>query len=330
MHIELSQLIAYRDGALDSSERKMIEQKLKECEECRVRYAALEHISVSLKDYFSTYIPSKSSDCPDEALWSKYLNGELKESDEAQWKKHLKQCDYCFDIVSSQLVKETAAAERIQMTEWLQQKASEASNVRLTVQDRWREFVAKLRDSFTMLSAPPKWAYVTATMLILALFAGWLVREQIMSKPNINMAKLPGESVKLSDGSYQMVAISEKLRHKKLPGSSEQLQQWYNALMAKEQPRSTVALLTPSFVEALNMLAASQKDQGIEHLMKELESQVIETPSQTIDGVLIDQELTNQLVQKTYTLNQHLLITFLIAKETPSDVRTILKIEPHR
>ncbi len=144
MHIELDQLIAYRDGSLSPSEQKMIEQKLSECEECRARYAALEHLSAGLKDLFSSYKPKKSPDCPDKSFWLKYLNGQLDTKDETRWKEHLRKCDYCFNIVSTQLVNEAAESEFLHLPKWLQQKALETTNVGSSLQERWKNFVARI------------------------------------------------------------------------------------------------------------------------------------------------------------------------------------------
>ncbi|MDQ1327217.1 MAG: hypothetical protein QG641_497 [Candidatus Poribacteria bacterium] len=321
MHIELGQLIAYRDGALDEPEREVIKQKLAECEECRARYAALEHLATSFKDYFAKHRPVKGTNCPNGEFWVKYLNGKLEASDETHWKKHLQQCDYCFDIVTSRLIKD--ADESLAPQEWLREKLTDKQP---SFQKQVKDFAAKIRNAWTGLFAVPKWAFAATATIIVVLFIGWFVREQVTFKTSINQAKLSGKSIQLADGNYKILTPSEQIHSKDFSDSSEQSQEWYNALISKEQSGSVVALLTPSTAEALRMLVNSQNSTGMKRLMSELEAQVIKVPSKSIDEVLIDEGLAEQLIQKTYTLNQHLLLTFLSSDKAKSDTQTVLKI----
>lgn len=333
MHLQLYQLIAYRDGALDISERQAVFEHLSECAECRARHAAFEHIALSLKDYFARYRPAKGSDCSDAAHWRRYLNGELQAQDQLLWKAHLQQCDYCFDVAASltkEAIRETST-EPLRPPEWLLNKveASEEKRRRSSLQKLWTDFTLWLRDFWENLVAPPKWAYAVAGFIIV-LFFGLLVWRQLPYTDRVTqLAELPGKSVQLDDNIYQLLAPEKQVRPD-LPASSEEWHRWYNALTGDEKEKFVIALLTSSFAEALRMLGGSQQAEGLERLMAELKAQVIELPSSPIGGVLLERPLAEQLFGGTYTQNQHLLITFLTPDKTAPTAQTVLKIETSR
>jgi hypothetical protein len=134
----------------------------------------------------------------------------------------------------------------------------------------------------------------------------------------------------LADNTYQLVGSLDLSQLEERPESPSEWQRWYNALTGDKQPKSVVALLTPSFAEALKALGDSPQAKGLERLIAELEAQLITLPSSPIGGVLVERTLTEQLLKETYTLNQHLLLTFLTPDKTVPTAQTILKIETAR
>jgi anti-sigma factor RsiW len=328
MDTKLNQLIAYRDGELDESERKVIEQKLKESPDFHARYEALEHLAGSLKSYFDTHPPEKAANCPEESLWARYLNDELDAQEQAGYMEHLQECDYCFDIAAS-LKKEQmqeATAQPLRPPEWLRQRA-DASDQRTSLQNRWADFVRGLGQTWAGLVTPRKWAYATAGLATVILLAGLFVWQEYYSTDLPGPMGLPGQSIQLADNTYQLLALPSLTQPEDLPEDPEEWQNWYSALIEEEQPRSVVALMTSSLAEALRMVMNSQQRDGTKRVIAELDAQVVKLPSEPIAGILMEQEIAQQILQKNYRLNEHLLITFLTSEKDELGAQTILRIE---
>jgi len=328
MHIELERLIAYRDGALDESELEDIKQKLSECEECSARYAALESLADSFKDYFATHRPEKTPDCPDKKLWSRYLHNELNASEQNRWKEHLQNCDYCFGIAAS-LKKEQmseAVTERLHTPEWLHQstKNSGIPTSRQSLKERWRGFISGIGEAWQ-----PKWAYIAASAAIV-IFVCLLGLNYILPGKAPDLKPLPGKFIKLADASYQLLTTSGQIKSDAIPKSSEEWDSWYNALISEDQSGSFMALLTPAMVDSLQILLDPKGIDGMQRLGVELDAQLINPPTWPIGGVLIEQSLVEQIIKGNYTANQHLRLKFLMPDKTKSDSITVLEIGTER
>jgi len=214
MHLQLRQIIAYRDNILDEEERKKVEQHLAECAECRTRLVAFEHLAVGLKGYFATHRPVKGKDCPDETVLRRYLSGELDEAEKVRWKEHLSSCDYCFGIIAA-LKKESLQetdTEPLQLPDWLRRhvEASGSLRERLPLRKRWTHFSLALREAWVSFVVPHKWVCMVAS-LIIVIFAGWLVWHQVAptDSPHLAYSQKDKHSLNSLGVAYHQQALSK-------------------------------------------------------------------------------------------------------------------------
>jgi len=274
--LELSELLEYREFALDNERMEEAREHLEECQVCSERFEGLEQLTSALGIHLRSQAKIKGQDCPDDAFLEKYVKKQLDSREEGMIKEHLAGCDYCFDV-TSELFKvqlEEEALANIYTPSWLQERAGITKS---PSQIPWLQTWAQtLRNLFA-----PRLVLVYAAAVVLAL-AFFIARPYIIGNGEINyIAFNPDEPLPLIG--Y---------------GPSE------------TKPEAQLAFLSVQLADALKDFYESADEEDLNRILGELENQVLKIHNRKIKSVYVEYSLHSQIQNGVYKQEQPLHVRF--------------------